>query len=130
MTMIVRRHPSKVPVTTCQIRRLRLFLSPINTLSCSSFSATMFLSSEKIAVSPKSCVTDTSKISAIPISDWASGTDNPFSHFEMVCLTTCNLSANSSWDKPFCLRSVLNFHLTCSFLLHFNTIIIIRNPPP
>ena len=53
----------------------------------------------------------------------ASGTDKPDSHFETVCLTTCNLMLNSSCESPLFFLNVfkLSFNIIY-FLLSSNSV--------
>ena len=64
-------------------------------------------------ISHKLTVCKVSDISDIDINISASGTDNPCSHFETVCLDTLNSAPSSSCDSP------LDFLKEISFSLKF-----------
>src|SRR5699024_12001568 len=61
-------------------------------------------------------LSEVSSSSAKEISILESGTDKPFSHFDMVCLTTFSLLASSSCDSPFAFRKFLifSFNIACA----------------
>ena len=77
----------------------------------------MFSNSDSVTFvgSPSKTATEVSNSSAIRINVSESGTDNPFSHFEIVCLTTFNFIARSSCDKPLSFRRFLILSLSIPF---------------
>ena len=88
---------------------LALFAScSFNSANCA---AAWFMSSFCSILLPSNSLTEIPNKSAIHISISASGTDNPFSHLETVWRTTFNSCASTSWDIPFCLRSIFKFSL-------------------
>ena len=106
---------------TIRVLFLFCFLSAANcSLITSSFSAITFKSFSFFSAisTPRMSLTGVSNSSEILISISASGTDRPDSHFETVCLTTCNLRLNSSWDNPLFFLNVfkLSFNIFISFL--------------
>ena len=60
---------------------------------------------------PNKSLTETPNTSANCISNSASGTEMPFSYFDMVCLTTFQRVANCSCENPFSFLSVFKFSL-------------------
>lgn len=66
---------------------------------------------------PISSLTDTSNISANFINMSASGTDIPFSHFEIVYRTTFKASATFSCVRPFRFLNIFKFLLNILWLL-------------
>ena len=56
--------------------------------------------SDSMTVSPSSVLTGASSTSDMEINISESGTDNPCSHFEMVCRTTFSLTASSCCESP------------------------------
>lgn len=68
---------------------------------------------------PINSLTDTSNISANLINMSASGTDIPFSHFEIVCRTTFKASATFSCVKPFHFLNIFKFLLNILWLPPF-----------
>ena len=72
------------------------------------------LSSTISGVSLSSSSTGTSRTSAIRSSIWASGTENPFSHLETVCLTTLKFFARCSCESFFAFRNCFNLSLSMS----------------
>lgn len=66
---------------------------------------------------PISSLTDTSNTSANLINMSATGTDIPFSHFEIVCRTTFKASATFSCVKPFHFLNIFKLLLNILWLL-------------
>lgn len=61
--------------------------------------------------SPSNVLTGVSSASDNASSNSESGTDRPYSHLEIVCLTTFSLTASSSWERPLLFLIVLMFSL-------------------
>ena len=87
----------------CRTLRLVVFLCANCKFITSSFAEIAFKSSASAAItfSPSNVLTGVSSTSYMAINISESGTDNPCSHFEMVCRTTFSLIASSCCESPF-----------------------------
>ena len=112
ITIWIRENKAKAPtaikIALHTLRRVSLRFANCS-FSTSSLAAMALRSglSSASTVSPKRTLTVVSSSAAMRSSISESGTEEPCSHFEIVCLTTLSLTANSSCDSPLALRSFL-----------------------
>ena len=129
---MIRRKFNSITVTTTitivfHIRCERRFLIASCALildSCSATSAMVVSPTLSLTWEPRSSLTLTSRISATRMSASASGTDNPFSHFETVCRAMFNRAANSSCVSPLDFLKAFRFSFSMAWLASFLTAII------
>ena len=96
------------------ILRLAILFCASCKFTISSFSEIAFRSSTlaSATVSPSRVLTGVSSTSDREISISESGTDNPCSHFEIVCRTTFNAMASSCCESPLDFLMALMFSLS------------------